>query len=102
MSDRLRADSSPRRLFEPARVLSQAEAESLAKRIVGFSQADSCRVSIGSSARGNTRFAVNQVSTSGDNEDVSIRVRVTVGRKVGAATTNRLDCRPEARVCRSF
>jgi len=91
MSHRLRADSSPRSLLEPARVLSQAEAESLAKRIVGFSQADSCRVSIGSAARGNTRFAVNQVSTSGDNEDVSIRVRVTVGKKVGAATTNRLD-----------
>jgi len=91
MSHRLRADSSPRRLVEPARVLSQAEAESLAKRIVGFSQADSCRVSIQSAARGNTRFAVNQVSTSGDNEDISIRVRVTVGRKVGAATTNRID-----------
>ena len=91
MSQRLRADSSPRSLLEPARVLSQAEAESLAKRIVGFSQADSCRVSLGSSARGNTRFAVNQVSTSGDNEDVSVRVRVTVGKKVGAATTNRLD-----------
>ena len=91
MSHRLRADSSPRSLLEPARVLSQAEAESLAKRIVGFSQADSCRVSLQSSARGNTRFAVNQVSTAGDNEDVSVRVRVTVGRKVGAATTNRLD-----------
>jgi predicted Zn-dependent protease len=91
MSELLRADRSPRRLLEPARVLSQAEAESLAKRIVGFSQADSCRVSISSAARGNTRFAVNQVSTSGDNEDVSVRVRVTVGKKVGAATTNRLD-----------
>lgn len=91
MSRRLSADSAPRRLFEPARVLSQAEAESLAKRVVGFSQADSCRVAIQSSARGNTRFAVNQVSTSGDNEDVSVRVRVTVGRKVGAASTNRLD-----------
>lgn len=91
MSHRLRADSSPRSLLEPARVLSQAEAESLAKRIVSFSQADSCRVSIQSSARGNTRFAVNQVSTSGDNEDISIRVRVTVGKKVGAATTNRID-----------
>ena len=91
MSRRLSADSAPRRLFEPARVLSQAEAESLTKRIVGFSQADSCRVSLQSSARGNTRFAVNQVSTSGDNEDVSIRVRVTVGKKVGAASTNRLD-----------
>ena len=91
MSHRLRADSSPRSLLEPARVLSQAEAESLAKRIVSFSQADSCRVSIQSSARGNTRFAVNQVSTSGDNEDIGIRVRVTVGKKVGAATTNRID-----------
>lgn len=91
MSRRLRADSAPHRLFEPARVLSQAEAESLAKRVVGFSQADSCRVTIQSSARGNTRFAVNQVSTSGDNEDVSVRVRVTVGKKVGAASTNRLD-----------
>jgi predicted Zn-dependent protease len=91
MSQRLRADRSPRHLIEPARVLSQAEAEMLAKRIVSFSQADSCRVSLTSSARGNTRFAVNQVSTSGDNEDVSVRVRVTVGKKVGAATTNRLD-----------
>lgn len=91
MSQRLRADSSPRSFLEPARVLSQAEAESLARRIVGFSQADSCRVSLQSTARGNTRFAVNQVSTSGDNEDVSVRVRVTVGKKVGAATTNRLD-----------
>jgi predicted Zn-dependent protease len=91
MSQRLRATGSPRSLMEPARVLSQAESESLAKRIVGFSQADSCRVSLSSSARGNTRFAVNQVSTSGDNEDVSVRVRVTVGKKVGAATTNRLD-----------
>ena len=91
MSHRLRADSPPRSLLAPARVLTQAEAESLARRIVGFSQADSCRVSLSSSARGNTRFAVNQVSTSGDNEDISIRVRVTVGKKVGAATTNRVD-----------
>jgi predicted Zn-dependent protease len=86
-----RATQSPRGLLEPASVLSQSDAETVCKRALAFSKADSCRISLQSSARGNTRFAVNQVSTAGDSEDVRIAVRVTVGRKVGSATTNRVD-----------
>ncbi len=85
------ADSpAPRGLLD-AGVLARGDAESLAKRILGFSHADAMRVSIASRARGNTRFAVNQVSTAGDSEDLSIVVRAVVGKKVGTATTNRLD-----------
>lgn len=87
----VRADSiAPRGLLD-AGVLARNDAEALIKRVLGFSKADACRVSINSRRRGNTRFAVNQVSTSGDTEDLSVVVRAVVGRKVGVASTNRLD-----------
>ncbi|HEU5219892.1 MAG TPA: TldD/PmbA family protein, partial [Gemmatimonadales bacterium] len=38
-----------------------------------------------------TRFAGNQISTSGDNTNTSVTVRSVVGSKVGQAGTNRLD-----------
>jgi predicted Zn-dependent protease len=85
------ADSpAPRGLLD-AGVLARGDAEALTKRILGFSHADAMRVSISSRSRGNTRFAVNQISTAGDTEDLSIVVRAVVGKKVGTATTNRLD-----------
>jgi predicted Zn-dependent protease len=74
-----------------AKTLSRAEAEALAKRILGFSTATEARVSINSGARGNTRFAENQISTGGDNTNTSVVVRSVVGSKIGQAGTNRLD-----------
>ncbi|MEO8452280.1 MAG: metallopeptidase TldD-related protein [Gemmatimonadota bacterium] len=76
---------------EPARVMSRDEARALAKRVLGFSTANETRVSINSGSRGNTRFAVNQVSTAGDNTDTTVVVRSVIGNKVGSASTNRLD-----------
>ncbi len=73
------------------RVMSRAEAEALAKRVLAFATATETRVSIVNGVRGNTRFAVNQVSTAGDNADTTIVVRSVVGKKVGSATTNRVD-----------
>ncbi|MCU0625269.1 MAG: TldD/PmbA family protein [Gemmatimonadaceae bacterium] len=86
-----RADAHAPRGLLAGGVLARGDAESLVKRILGFSHADACRVSLGSRSRGNTRFAVNQVSTAGDTEDLSVVVRAVVGKKVGTATTNRLD-----------
>ncbi len=74
-----------------AKTLSRAEAEALAKRILGFSTATEARVSINSGARGNTRFAENQISTAGDNSNTSVAVRSVVGSKIGQAGTNKLD-----------
>ena len=86
-----RADAVAPRGLLTAGVLGRADAEGLVKRILGFSTADACRVSVSSRSRGNTRFAVNQVSTAGDTEDLQVAVRAVVGKKVGVATTNRLD-----------
>ena len=67
---------APRTLFAaPARYLSRADCEAIAKKVLGFATADETRVSIQSGVSGNTRFAVNQVSTAGDTYDAVVTVR---------------------------
>jgi predicted Zn-dependent protease len=84
--------STPKSLYEAARYLSRDEAEALSKKVLGFaSTADAAVVNIGSGSRGNTRFAVNQVSTGGDNFDVNITVTAYVGKKSASSNTNQLD-----------
>lgn len=84
--------SGPRSLFGTAAShLGRAQAEALCKRVLGFSSADEMRVNVNSGATANTRFAVNQISTAGDNTNVSVTVRAVFGRRAGSATTNRLD-----------
>ena len=72
-------------------VLDRAACEALARQVLGYATADETRVSIGSAARGNTRFAVNQISTAGDNQDTVVVVRSTFGARSASATTNSLD-----------
>jgi predicted Zn-dependent protease len=76
---------------EPAATISREEAQALAARVLALSTAGEARVTIGSGARGNTRFAENQISTAGDNTNTSVVVRSVVGSKIGQAATNRLD-----------
>ncbi len=82
---------SSRSLRAIARHLSRAESEAIVKRALGFSHADECRVTLNSGERANTRFAVNQVSTAGDNYNASVTIRSVIGRKVASVTVNRLD-----------
>ena len=84
--------SELRSLAESARYLSRDEAEALARRALAFvTTADAARVNINSGSRGNTRFAVNQVSTGGDNYDTAVTVAAYAGRRVASSTTNQLD-----------
>ena len=83
--------TAPRSLLAPVRYLSREESEALAKRVLGFATADETRVTITSGGRGNTRFAVNQISTAGDNYNATVTVRSTFGKRSGAVSTNRLD-----------
>jgi predicted Zn-dependent protease len=73
------------------RYLTREEAEALARRALAFSRADEARVNIDSGMQGNTRFAVNQVSTAGDTFDATLQVTSAFGRRVASATTNRFD-----------
>ncbi|MBX3174583.1 MAG: TldD/PmbA family protein [Gemmatimonadaceae bacterium] len=82
---------APRSLQAVARYLSRSECEAIAKRVLGFSSADECRVSIFSGVRANTRFAVNQISTAGDNYNNAVTIRSVFGKRVANVTVNRLD-----------
>jgi predicted Zn-dependent protease len=73
------------------RYLSRADSEALAQKVLSFSTADEARVNINSGTNGNTRFAVNQVSTAGDAYDANVTVTSAFGKKTASATTNRFD-----------
>lgn len=80
-----------RSLLSDARYLSREESEAIARRALGFSSADETRVSIGSRSEGNTRFAVNQISTAGDSYDAVVTVLARFGRRSASCSTNKLD-----------
>jgi predicted Zn-dependent protease len=72
-------------------ILTREEMETIARRALSFSVADEARVNISSTARGNTRFALNQITTGGDLQDVTVVVTSAFGRRVATATTNGVD-----------
>ena len=82
---------APKGLFAPVDILSRAEAEEIARRALAGSPADETRVSITSAARADTRFALNQVTTSGENRDTQVTVTALVAGRAASVTTNRLD-----------
>lgn len=81
----------PRSLFAPVNVLSRAEAQDLVQRVLRNSPAEETRVSINSSARADTRFALNQVTTSGENQDTQITITAYAGNRSASVNTNRTD-----------
>ncbi|MDB4886416.1 MAG: peptidase modulator of gyrase [Gemmatimonadetes bacterium] len=84
--------SELRSLAAAARYLSREQCEAIAKQALGYvTTADAARVNIGSGSRGNTRFAVNQVSTGGDSFDSTVTVTAYVGRRSASSTTNQID-----------
>ena len=82
----------PRSLYDSASApLSRDDAQALTKRTLGFSKAEQARVIINNTAQGNTRYAVNQVSTSGDATDTVVTVQSIYGKRAASASTNKLD-----------
>ena len=83
--------SAPRSLRLAARHLTRSECEDIARRVLAFATANETRVTINSGQQGNTRFAVNQISTAGDSYNAGISVQSSFGRRSGSSSTNRLD-----------
>ncbi len=73
------------------RFLSEEEDRRITDRVLSFSQADYCRVNLTSAMDGNTRFAQNQMSTSGDIANTNLTVSSAFGLRVASSTTNRFD-----------
>jgi len=72
-------------------VLSRDRCQAIAQRILGFATADETWVTIESRARCDTRFAANQVSTSGADVGTIVTVHSALGRRSAQLSTNRLD-----------
>ncbi len=72
-------------------ILSKEEAQNLLKKVLGFSKAESCEVSLSGSEGGNIRYARNAVSTAGEISMMSLAVSSTFGKKTGMATINEFD-----------
>ena len=71
-----------------ANFISRDEAQRITELALSFSRADQARVNLSSSDTGNTRFAQNQMSTSGDATNATLTVTSALGTKVASATTN--------------
>lgn len=82
----------PKSLFAAdASFLTRDQAKALADRVLSFAKADETRVNITTGWSGNTRFAGNEITTSGGTTDTNITVTSTIGRRRASAQTNVLD-----------
>ena len=87
---------TPRSLYSLASAadveyLSREAAKALADRVLSFAKADETRVNIQSGWAGNTRFAGNEITTSGGTTNTVVNVTSTVGKRRASASTNILD-----------
>jgi predicted Zn-dependent protease len=71
--------------------LTQDEAQSICQRVLKYSTADDCSVSIAGNRSGNIRFARNAVSTAGLNDNRTLNVTVAFGKRQGTASVNEFD-----------
>lgn len=81
-------------------ILTQEEIKRICDRLMSFTKADECIVTVDGSRTGNIRFARNAVSTAGLSDDTSIAVQVAFGKKQGTATINEFDDKSLEKVVR--
>lgn len=72
-------------------LLNKDEAQAILKKVLSFSKADECEVTLSGNAEGNIRTARNAVSTAGEQNYMSLLVSSTFGKKTGVATINEFD-----------
>ena len=72
-------------------ILSKQEAQTLLKKVLSYSKADECEVSLNGSEGGNIRYARNAISTAGDVSTLGLAVTSIFGKKSGTATINEFD-----------
>jgi predicted Zn-dependent protease len=72
-------------------ILSQEETRTILTRVLNFSKADECQVSLSGGDSANVRYARNSVSTSGAVSSTQLAVISTFGKKQGITTINEYD-----------
>jgi len=72
-------------------ILTEEQAKAILDKVIALSTADECTAQLSGAIRGNIRFALNNVSTSGIVSDTDLAVQVAFGKRVGIATINEFD-----------
>ena len=72
-------------------ILSKDDAQTILKKVLSFSTADECEVSLNGAIGGNVRSARNSISTAGAVDNVSLAVESRFGKRSGTATCNEFD-----------
>lgn len=72
-------------------ILSKDEAREIMQKVVNLSGADFCEVNLEGSRSGNIRYARNTVTTSGEEQNTSLTVQSSFGKKTGTASVNEFD-----------
>src|SRR6201986_4557916 len=72
-------------------LLSKEEAQALLKKVLSYSKADECEVSLVGSDGGNIRTALNSVSTAGEISTLTLSVSSVFGKKTGNTNINEFD-----------
>jgi predicted Zn-dependent protease len=72
-------------------ILNTEAAQALLKKVIAYSKADECEVSLNGSEGGNIRYARNNVSTAGEISSLTLGVTSSFGKKSGSATINEFD-----------
>ncbi len=72
-------------------ILTEGEARQLCERVIAAGTADEMLVRVESGLDGNTRFAVNQLTTAGEVEDTEVTVTARFGRRAASVRFNALE-----------
>jgi predicted Zn-dependent protease len=72
-------------------MLSKEEAQTILKKVVGLSKAETIEANLLGNTTGNIRYARNTVSTSGWTDDLQLVVQSSFGKRAGITTINELD-----------
>ncbi len=81
-------------------MFTEERAKAILDKVIALSTADECTAQLSGSVDGNVRFALNEVSTSGEVSDTSLGVQVAFGKRTGTATINSFDDASLERVVR--
>ena len=69
-------------------MLGEKEMKALADRALSMSEADQTEVGVFAPHSALTRFANNYIHQNVEQEDIDVRVRAVIGKKIGVASSN--------------
>ncbi len=72
-------------------LLTQDQARDILKKVMSYSKAEECEANLNGSVGGNLRYARNTVTTSGVQNDTTLVVQSSYGKKTGTTTINEFD-----------